>query len=243
MTTIRQTVDVAVPVAAAYAQLRRFEEYPRFMHGIASVSQLDDTHLHWSAVEQERSIEWDAEITEQLPGRRLAWRNTNGPVQGGMLELEAAGPRLARVTLTIDCRPGPDVDLAGTEPMQQRLEQDLASFKNMVEQAAIAQTAATPAGLTGDAQADRSTQSSNALSQSSDDTDEQGQFSVAEEISFDQQTDQARRVGQMPAAEDSGSVAGIDPADGVAKAIRRDDRQQAAEKIDQAFERAVPPSP
>ena len=45
MPTIEETVEVNVPVRAAYDQWTQFEEFPRFMEGVREVRRVDDTHL------------------------------------------------------------------------------------------------------------------------------------------------------------------------------------------------------
>jgi len=45
MATIEKSIEVDVPVRMAYNQWTQFEEFPRFMEGVKSVRQLDDTHL------------------------------------------------------------------------------------------------------------------------------------------------------------------------------------------------------
>lgn len=67
MATIEQHIDVDVPVRTAYDQWTRFEEFPRFMEGVESVTQLDDRRLHWVARIAGKREAWDAEITEQTP--------------------------------------------------------------------------------------------------------------------------------------------------------------------------------
>ena len=49
MASIKKSIDVAVPVRTAYDQWTQFEEFPRFMEGVDTVQQLDDTRLHWRA--------------------------------------------------------------------------------------------------------------------------------------------------------------------------------------------------
>ena len=49
MSTAEQCVDVNVDVTTAYDQWTRFESFPRWMEGVASVDRIDDTHLHWVA--------------------------------------------------------------------------------------------------------------------------------------------------------------------------------------------------
>ena len=72
MATIEHSIEVDVPVRVAYNQWTQFEEFPRFMEGIESVQQIDDTHLHWVAEIAGHREEWDAEITEQHPDHRVA---------------------------------------------------------------------------------------------------------------------------------------------------------------------------
>ena len=74
--TVRESIDLNVPVSTAYNQWTQFEEFPRFMASVDEVKQLDDTHLHWRAVVAGKEKEWDAEITEQVPDQRIAWRST-----------------------------------------------------------------------------------------------------------------------------------------------------------------------
>jgi len=46
------------------------------MAGVKEVRQLDDTHVHWHAEIWGKDKEWDAEIIEQVPDQRIAWRST-----------------------------------------------------------------------------------------------------------------------------------------------------------------------
>ena len=65
-------------VHTVYNQWTQFEEFPRFMAGVKEVRQLDDTHVHWHAEIWGKDKEWDAEIIEQVPDQRIAWRSTSG---------------------------------------------------------------------------------------------------------------------------------------------------------------------
>lgn len=136
MATIQQSIDIKVPVHTVYSQLTQFEEYPRFMEEVEAVRQIDDTHLHWTTVMSNRSVEWDAEITEQEPDRCIAWRNTSGPTNAGKVEMQPVGPGASRITLTLEAEqeqvPG---SFAGgsAQEMAQRLKKDLARLKQLIE--------------------------------------------------------------------------------------------------------------
>ena len=75
MATIEQSIELEVPVSTAYNQWTQFEEFPRFMAGVKEVCQIEDTHVHWHAEIWGKDKEWDAEITEQVPDRKIAWRS------------------------------------------------------------------------------------------------------------------------------------------------------------------------
>lgn len=103
--TIEQSIDVHVPVQAAYNQWTQFEEFSSFMEGVEQVSQLDDTHLHWKVNIGGRAKEWDAVITEQLPDHRMAWTNTTGARNAGVVTFHRIGDNHTRIMLQIDYEP------------------------------------------------------------------------------------------------------------------------------------------
>ena len=74
-------VDVAAPVRVAYNQWTQFEEFPRFMDGVESVTQLTDDRLHWVVNIAGVSREFDTTITEQTPDHRIAWTTNSGTVR------------------------------------------------------------------------------------------------------------------------------------------------------------------
>ena len=73
MSKIMESVDVEVPVGTAYDQWTQFETFPKFMDGVKSVRQLDDTTLEWVASVAGKEKTWEAKITEQEPDQRIAW--------------------------------------------------------------------------------------------------------------------------------------------------------------------------
>lgn len=90
MSRIEKSIDINVPVRTAYNQWTQFEEFPRFMEGVKQVQQLDDKHLHWKAEIGGKEKEWNAEIVEQVPDQRIAWRSTSGAMTAGGGQIPAA---------------------------------------------------------------------------------------------------------------------------------------------------------
>jgi uncharacterized membrane protein len=135
MSTIEQSIDVQVPVSTAYNQWTQFEEFPRFMEGVESVTQLDDTHLHWVAEIAGARREWDAEITEQHPDERVAWRATDGTENAGVVTFHYLDEDQTRVMLQLDFDPEGLVESVGDKLgfVKRRATGDLERFRDFIE--------------------------------------------------------------------------------------------------------------
>lgn len=152
MARIEQSIEINAPAREAYEQLMQFEQYPRFMDDVKAVRQIDDTHLRWHTRNGNLDMEWDAEITQQIPERCIAWRTTNGPHYEGRIELEPNGDECTFVTLTMECEPHAQV-LAqhgdAEQAVKQHAEHDLARFKKFIERLGGEQTRPPPADAGG----------------------------------------------------------------------------------------------
>ncbi len=83
MTAIQESIEVEVPLSTAYNLWTQFEEFPRFMEGVDSIEQLDDRRPHWVASHGGNRHQWDAEIVDQTPDSRVAWRDVTGKTNAG----------------------------------------------------------------------------------------------------------------------------------------------------------------
>jgi len=135
MASVVESIDVDVPLSTVYNQWTQFEEFPRFMEGVKSVRQIDDTHLHWVAEVGGKEKEWDAEITEQHPDERVAWRATSGAQNAGVVTFHRLDDRTTRVTLQLDAEPEGPMETVGTALgfLQRRVKGDLERFKEFIE--------------------------------------------------------------------------------------------------------------
>ncbi len=139
MTSIEESVEVGVPVSTAYNQWTQFEEFPQFMDGVESVTQLDDTHLRWVAQIAGKREEWEAEVTEQVPDQRIAWRSTTGVQQGGVVTFHRLDDERCRVTVQLDYEPQGMVEQLGSAvgADDRRVRADLERFKELIESRGI----------------------------------------------------------------------------------------------------------
>jgi uncharacterized membrane protein len=102
---IQESIEVEVPLRTAYDQWTQFEEFPEFMEGVQEVRQVDDTHLHWAAEIGGIRREWDAEITEQRPDERVAWKSTDGAENAGVVTFHRLDDEDTLVTLQMSFHP------------------------------------------------------------------------------------------------------------------------------------------
>jgi uncharacterized membrane protein len=135
MATIEESVEVEAPLRAVYDQWTQFEEFPRFMEGVEEVRQLDNTHVHWVAELGGSRHEWDAEITEQLPDERVAWRNTDGKENAGVVTFHKLDDERSRVMVQMDWVPEGIKEKLGDALgiSDRRVMGDLERFKELIE--------------------------------------------------------------------------------------------------------------
>ena len=136
MSTIEKSIDVHVPVRAAYNQWTQFEEFPRFMDGVRLVKQQDDTHLRWVANVSGTEEEWDAEISEQIPDKRIAWHSVDGAHNAGVVTFHYIDANTTRVNLQMDYDPEGFSENVGDKLgfVTRRVMGDLERFKDFIEE-------------------------------------------------------------------------------------------------------------
>jgi uncharacterized membrane protein len=135
MSTIEQSIEVEVPVRTAYNQWTQFAEFPAFMEGVEAVRQVDDRRLHWVAEFGGTRHEWDAEITEQLPDERVAWRNTDGKENAGVVTFHKIEDERSRIMVQMDWAPEGIKEKLGDAlgAPDRRVKGDLERFKELIE--------------------------------------------------------------------------------------------------------------
>ncbi len=135
MSTVQQSIEVNVPIRTAYDQWTQFEEFPKFMEGVEEVRQVTATRTHWVTEIAGMDREFDAEITEQVPDKRIAWRAVDGPDQGGVVMFEPVDSGTTRVTVEMDFAPEGLAEKAGDAlgVVDRRVKGDLERFKDFIE--------------------------------------------------------------------------------------------------------------
>jgi uncharacterized membrane protein len=135
MERIEKTVEVDCPVRTVYNQWTQFEDFPKFMAGVKEVRQLDDTHLHWRAEVWGKDKEWDAEITEQEPDKRVSWQSVGGATNAGTVRFEPLAENRTLVRLALSYEPEGVTENIGSAmgAMQTQVEKSVKDFKQFIE--------------------------------------------------------------------------------------------------------------
>ena len=135
MSVIEKSIEINVPVRAAYNQWTQFEEFPKFMEGVKQVQQIDEKHLHWKADIGGKEKEWNAEITEQIPDQRIAWTSRGGAMNAGVVTFHRLSDSRSKVMLQMEYDPQGFIENVGDTVgiVTQRVQSDLERFKTYIE--------------------------------------------------------------------------------------------------------------
>ena len=151
----RSAITVNASPEDAYAGWRDFEALPAFMYHLESVEVTADGCSRWVAkAPLGTTVEWDAEIVEDVPGERIAWRAADGsPVENAGTVRFRPAPGKRGTEIHVELRYAPPLGalgavvakLFGEEPNQQ-LADDLRRFKQLLETGEVARSEGSPLG-------------------------------------------------------------------------------------------------
>lgn len=135
MSTVVESVDVAVPVRTAYDQWTQFEQFPYFMEGVKEVHQTSDTMTHWVVEVGNATREFDAAIVEQRPDERVAWTSVDGPRHAGVVTFHRLDDNHTRVTTQMDVDPEGFMEKVADKVglLDHRVKNDLSRFREYIE--------------------------------------------------------------------------------------------------------------
>jgi uncharacterized membrane protein/hemerythrin-like domain-containing protein len=132
---VHQSIEVAVPVRVAYNQWTQFEMFPCFLENVKEVRQLDPSHLLWEMTIAGKTVQWTAEIYQQVPDRRIAWTSVDGALNAGSVSFRPMTSASCRVLVELAYEPqGALEDLgAALGVVSRRLTTELERFKDFME--------------------------------------------------------------------------------------------------------------
>jgi uncharacterized membrane protein len=159
MVSATATVTVTKPRDEVYGQWRQLEDLPNFMAHLDSVTTTGPQTSHWRASAPfGRTVEWDAQITTDIPGECLGWQSLDGSAvrnEGEVRFTPAPGGRGAEPDTEVHVKlryslPAGKLGTAlaryfGEDPRQQ-LDDDLRRFKQVLETGEVIRSEGAPWG-------------------------------------------------------------------------------------------------
>jgi uncharacterized membrane protein len=132
---VEEFVDIGEDIETVYDQFTQFEEWPKFMHRVERIEQRDETTLMWHENIWGVRRSWEAEITDQAPCERIAWRSKGGTQTIGVVTFHRLSDTLTRVLMTVDFQPKGlfEKTASGTRISRRAIKSDLMRFKAFVE--------------------------------------------------------------------------------------------------------------
>ena len=141
MQRVEKSIRVKAPADQVYTFWRNFENFPRFMENVEEVRLLDadGRRSHWKIRGPlGKSVEYDADLTQDQPGRAIGWNSSGGQIQttGTVNFTEQDDNTLVHVIMQWSDVPGGALGEAASRMLQnpeQMLEEDLQRFKDIAE--------------------------------------------------------------------------------------------------------------
>ena len=153
---VKKSVIIDKPAAELYQFWRKFENLPRVMYHLDSVTTAaDGKRSHWVAkAPGGTQVEWDAELTEDVPNERIAWQSIEGSdvENRGEVRFERApGGRGTMVTVEMEYNPpaggvGAIVAKLFRKDPKQEIEDSMRYFKQLMETGIVVTTKGQSAG-------------------------------------------------------------------------------------------------
>ena len=149
---VRRTVTIAADPATVYDFWRRLENLPRLVDQLEGVTALDDRRSRWRARGPlGLPLEWEAEIVDDHPPDRIAWRANDGELahEGSVRLASAPSGRGTEITVTLRyvapaARAGTAVATLFGDAPAQVVREALRRVKSMIEAGEVPTTDGQP---------------------------------------------------------------------------------------------------
>lgn len=151
---VRTSALVNAPEEELYRMWRDVESAPRWQEQIMSVTRTGERSSHWVMQLKDERVEWDSEILNDEPGKRIAWRSIDGNSNnaGEVIFERATAGRGTMVTVLQEFKMSKLASawetLTGRNPKQAVIE-NLRHFKALAETGEIPRSQGQPHGPRG----------------------------------------------------------------------------------------------
>ena len=153
-TLVDTAVTIAKPHDELYRYWRRLANLPRFMPHLLAIKELGDNRSHWTAKSvRGRTVEWDAEIINDVENELIGWRTLHGAdvVSAGSVRFKPTGHEETEVHVRMQYDPpagkmGVAIAWLFGEDASHTIRDDLRRFKALMETGEVPTTKGQPRG-------------------------------------------------------------------------------------------------
>lgn len=138
---IQKTINIAAPVEKVFEFWSNLQNFPKFMANVREVHVTGENRSHWVVAGPAGvPVEWDAEITERIPNKLIAWKTVPGSTveHAGMVRFDSNPDGTARVDIRMSYNPPAGAighvvaALFGADPKSE-MDADLNRMKTLIE--------------------------------------------------------------------------------------------------------------
>jgi uncharacterized protein YndB with AHSA1/START domain len=137
---VHERITVNRPREEVYAFWRNFNQLPSFMDHLVSVSGDPDGITHWKAKAPTGTVEWDAKIVEDEPGKMISWRSLDDADVRNSGAVRFTDAKSQGTTVSVDLSYDPPLGALGQivaklfgDAPDQQISADLQRFKEIME--------------------------------------------------------------------------------------------------------------
>jgi uncharacterized membrane protein len=151
---VRKTIHIAAPAEEVWSFWSNYDNFPLFMHNVRRVRDHGGGRSTWTVAGPAGvPVEWDALVTQCVPGKVLAWKSVPGSIvaHAGKVEFERNDDGTTRVDVRMGYNPpagaiGHAVASLFRADPKTEMDQDLMRMKVLIENARFPHDAAKHAG-------------------------------------------------------------------------------------------------
>ena len=131
MESVEKSIVVDAAVESAYQLWTNFENFPKFMKSLHEVRRIDEKRYYFKSEREGREHEIIAEMSLQIPQRRVAWRTISGEESSGVVSFEPDPDGRTKICFKMlyDAHGGWSDPVA----LSERLQSNLENFKRLME--------------------------------------------------------------------------------------------------------------
>ncbi|MGW6057368.1 SRPBCC family protein [Streptomyces sp. NPDC055189] len=136
--SLLESVDIKAPVSVAWELWSDVTRWPSFLSHVRLVEPMDERRFAWQLELPGAEKNFVAELTEVLPGNRIAWHTVEGVDHAGVVTFHRLSDTASRVTLQIEYDPKGFVEHLGalTNLDSTLANYDLGEFQKLAEKTA-----------------------------------------------------------------------------------------------------------